>query len=721
MVIKRINTLFLFLIAFYFVGNFNPAKVFANKELNPFPEIGDGKPATSEILTLVDGIAVDSEGNIFISHRSKNRIRKIDKKGIITTVAGNGEAGFSGDGGPALGASLNNPAGLTFDKKGNLYIADRNNHRIRKVSSQGIITTVAGNGVADFDGDDGPATEASLNLPSDVACDAQGNLYISDRSSHRIRKVDSHGIITTFAGLGVPWFGGDNDLALDAFLKFPFGIALDQQGNLYIADRGNNQIRKVDNDGIITTVAGDGLFASRGDQGPATQANLAYPTDVVVDKKGNLYIADRNNSLVRKVTPLGIISTIAGTGETHFNGDQGLATQTNLDLPFALALSPDEENLYIVDRSHFRIRKLNFQNQRMETIAGNGKNLNKGDQGYALGATLESPSGLIMDKEGNLIVADQMHNEIRKINSSGFITKFAGTNKPGNSGDGGPAKKAALYWPSAMTLDPNNNVFIVTRSGNGWKIRKIDPQGNITWFAGDSLLGSKGDGGPARKASFYAIRDIAVDPQGNVFVADASNPFIRKIDPQGIITRVAEKNWSALADGSIRPNGIVLDSSGNIYVSDIGSSKVRKIMKNGEVVTIAGTGDFEDTGNEGPALLAGIRSPGDLAFSPSGELYIAEERAHGIRKIDKDGNIHQVAGTGTMGFSGDGGPATKAQLNSPHSMVFDSQGNLYFTDRVNNRIRKIDLNGIITTVAGQEHKGYLNEGLEVNLIVHNFP
>lgn len=169
MVAKRLKMLWFLSIALCFVGYFIPGKVFANKELIPFPEIGDGKPATSQILTLVDGIAVDSKGNIYISHRSKNRIRKIDKKGIITTVAGNGQAGFSGDGGPALEASLNNPAGLAFDKKGNLFIADRNNHRIRKVSPHGIITTVAGNGVADFDGDDGPATKASLNLPSDVA------------------------------------------------------------------------------------------------------------------------------------------------------------------------------------------------------------------------------------------------------------------------------------------------------------------------------------------------------------------------------------------------------------------------------------------------------------------------------------------------------------------------------------------------------------------------
>jgi len=242
----------------------------AREELYPFPEIGDGKLATSVILTLVDGIVVDSEDNIYIAHRSKNRIRKIDKNGIITTIAGNGETGFGGDGGPAIKASLNDPAGLAFDKDGNLYIADRNNHRIRKMDRFGIITTVAGNGVADFDGDDGPATEANLNLPSGVACDGKGNLYISDRSNHRIRKVDPSGTITTFAGLGVAWFGGDYGLALDAFLKFPFGITFDQQGNLYIADRGNNRIRKVDNNGIITTVAGDGLFASRGDQGPAT-------------------------------------------------------------------------------------------------------------------------------------------------------------------------------------------------------------------------------------------------------------------------------------------------------------------------------------------------------------------------------------------------------------------------------------------------------------------
>ena len=704
----------------FLTGNVIADTAFVNKELYPFPEIGDGKPASSVILTLVDGIAVDSEDNIYLAHRSKNRIRKIDKNGIITTIAGNGEAGFSGDGGPAIQASLNNPAGLAFDEDGNLYIADRNNHRIRKISPHGIITTVAGNGIADFDGDDGPATDASLNLPSGVACDAEGNLYISDRSNHRIRKVDSHGTITTFAGLGVAWFGGDYGLALDAFIKFPFGIHMDKKGNLFIADRGNNRIRKVKKSGYITTVVGDGLFASRGDSGPATQANLAYPTDVITDSKGNIYIADRNNSRIRKVDMNGVITTLIGTGSTYFNGDQTLAPQTNLDLPFAIALDQSEENLYVVDRSHFRIRKFNFKNQRVETIAGNGKSLFKGNDGPALGATLSHPAGMVMDQNGSLIFADQMHNSLRRINSEGRIYNFSGTGKKGNSGNGGLAVEATLFGPSALAMERGQNLFLVSRFGNGWNIRKIDKDGIISLYAGNAKVGVEGDNGPALKASFYSIRDIAVDDQGIVYVADVSNPFIRKINKEGIISKVAENSWKTLT-GDIHPNGLAIDRDGNIFVSDSGSSKIWKIDRDEKVVHFAGTGDFEDHGNEGPAILAGIRSPSDLVFSPQGELYIAEERTHSIRKIDKNGIIHGVAGTGKPGFSGDHGLASEAQLNSPHSMVFDLEGNLYFTDRLNNRIRKIDKNGIITTVAGRKHAGYLQEGLEVNLIVHNFP
>ena len=227
-------------------------------ELYPYPSIGDGRLGTDVVLTLVDGIATDSGGNIFISHRSQNRIRKVSPDGVITTIAGNGIAGFSGDGGFALDASLSFPAGLV-SKNGNLYIADRNNHRIRKIDSNGIITTVAGTGKPGCCNDNGLAKEAHLHFPSDVDIDLEGNLYISDRSNNRIRKVNSEGIITTIAGTGEPGYRGDFGPAERALLKYPFGISLDSKGNLYIADRGNNRVRKIDQRGIITTIAGDGL------------------------------------------------------------------------------------------------------------------------------------------------------------------------------------------------------------------------------------------------------------------------------------------------------------------------------------------------------------------------------------------------------------------------------------------------------------------------------
>lgn len=685
----------------------------------PYKDIGDGKPAHTVTLTLVDGIIVDPQGNIYLSHRSKNRIRKIDKNGIITTIAGNGHVGFSGDGGPALEATFNFPAGLAFDPQGNLYVADRNNHRIRKIDPSGIISTVAGNGTPDWGGDDGPAVEANLNYPSDVACDEKGNLFISDRSNNRIRKVDAQGIITTYAGLGPAEFGGDFGPAEDALLKYPFGISLDKKGNLFIADRGNNRIRKVDAKGIITTVAGDGAHFFSGDFGPAFQSSLAYPTDVAVDKAGNIYIADRNNNRVRKVDSLGIIRTIVGTGTGDYNGDNEVASETSLKLPFAVETDA-EGNLLIVDRSNFRVRKVNQKTNEVTTIAGNGKFLFKGDGGPAAGASLQTPSGIVIDSRCNILFADLTHNRIRQIDSKGIINTIAGNGHLGNEGDNGPALHAALYRPSAMAIDAKDTVYFVSSSGSSWNVRKIDAQGTISLFAGNGRRGDTGDGGLAVDASFYTIRDIATDRHGNLYVVDISNKDIRKIDRHGIITTVAKENWNNL-EGEVHPNAIVIDAQDNIYVSDSGSSKIRKIDPQGNITTVAGSGDFEDYGTGGPALQAGIRSPGGLAFSPSGELYVAEEQSHLIRKIDKNENWIHVAGTGTFGYDGDGGPAVSATIKNPYRMAFDKQGNLYFTDRDNNRIRKIDTEGIITTVAGNQNIGWQQDGLEVRITVHVFP
>ena len=684
----------------------------------PYKDVGDGSPATSVVLTLVDGIAVDRGGNIYISHRSKNRIRKVTPDGIITTIAGNGTVGYSGDGGPALEAALNFPAGLTVDGKNNLYIADRNNHRIRKVSPDGVITTVAGTGVAGFGGDGGPALSAPLHLPSDVEVGPEGELYISDRSNHRIRKIDPEGIISTVAGLGVPGFGGDFGLAINAVLKFPFGIALDRHGNLYIADRGNNRIRKVTPDGIITTLAGDSMHSFGGDYGPATYSNLAYPTDVVVDDKDNVYISDRNNNRVRKIDAQGVITTIMGTGKTDFNGDNEIAPETSLYLPFALAIHPDNK-LLVVDRSHFRVRSVGLANFAVRTVAGNGHSLFKGDGGPGPGATLNTPSGIVIDSHDNILFADLQHHRLRKLTPDGIITTFAGTGREGNEGNGGSALSASLLMPSTLAIDHEDNVYVVHRLGNGWVIRKISAQGTITHFAGNGQQGSDGDGGPAVEASFYTISDIVTDKGGNVYVSDSTSRSIRKIGKDGRIHKVLDETMVPMGE-EFHPNSVLVDDEGALYFSDSGSSRIGKLGADGTFQIIGGTGEFKDYGDGGLAVSAGIRSPGGLALR-DGVLYLAEEQTARIRKIDEKGIISLVAGTGVTDFSGDQGPAIHAQMKSPFRMVFDHKGNLIFTDRDNNRIRKIDTQGIISTLAGHGNFGWMQDGLEVRITVQDFP
>ena len=687
--------------------------------LYPYKDVGDGKPATSVVLTLIDGVVVDVNGNIYLSHRSKNRIRKITPDGIITTVAGNGAAGYSGDGGLALQASLNFPAGLALDGKNNLYIADRNNHRIRKVTPDGIITTVAGTGVHDFGGDEGPALQAHLHHPSDVEVGSKGELYISDRSNSRIRKIDIDGIITTVAGVGLPGFGGDFGFAINALLKYPFGISLDRYDNLYIADRGNNRIRKVDSRGIITTLAGDSMHAFGGDHGPAAYSNLAYPTDVVVDDMDNVYIADRNNNRIRKIDGQGVITTFMGTGDSGFNGDNEISPETSLHLPFALAIHPDNK-LVVADRSHFRVRSVDIKSYVVRTVAGNGKSLFKGDGGPGTGATLNTPSGIGIDSHGNILFADLQHHRIRKLAPDGIITTFAGNGLEGNEGNGGPALSAALFMPSTLTIDRQDNVYVVHRLGNGWVIRKISVQGTITHFAGNGLQGDDGDGGPAVEASFYTISDIAADMEGNIFVSDTTSRSIRKISKDGIIEKVLDETMVPMGE-EFHPNSVLVDDEGVLYFSDAGSSRIAKISHDGTFEIIGGNGEFKDGGDGSLAVAAGIRSPGGLVFGTDGSLYLAEEQTARIRKINTDGIISLIAGTGIRGFSGDNGPASEAQVKSPFRMVFDNDENLIFTDRDNNRIRKIDTQGNISTLAGHGNFGWMQDGLEVKITLQDFP
>ena len=332
---------------------------------------------------------------------------------VITTVAGNGSGSYSGDGGPATSAELYNPLAVALDASGNLYIAEYSNNRVRKVSPSGIITTVAGNGTQGYSGDNGPAASAELYHPFGVALDASGNLYIADWGNDRIRMVSPSGIITTVAGNGTPGYSGDNGPATGAELNYPTAVALDASGNIYIADVYNSLIRMVSPGGIITTVAGKGSQGYSGDNGPATGAELDYPSGLALDASGNLYIADEVNNRIRMVSPSGIIITVAGNGTQGYSGDNGPATSAELNSPTAVALDAFG-NLYITDNANNRIRMVS-PSGIITTVAGNGTQGYSGDNGPATGAELSGANGVALDASGNLYFADEYTNRIREV------------------------------------------------------------------------------------------------------------------------------------------------------------------------------------------------------------------------------------------------------------------------------------------------------------------
>jgi sugar lactone lactonase YvrE len=328
---------------------------------------GDGGPATNASLNYPQGVMVDAAGNLFIANTSDNRIRKVGADGNITTVAGNGTEGYSGDGGTATNASLNLPSNVAMDASGNLFIADTFNCVIRKVDTNGTITTVAGNGPTlrafpGFSGDGSPATNASLYETSGVAVDASGNLYLSDTVGNEagfgfVRKVDTNGFITTIAGNGIHGYSGDGGAATNASMTWPYGVAVDASGNLFIADFYYPCVRKVGTNGIITTVTGKGTRGFSGDGGAATNASLWAPSGIAVDNSGNLFIADTGNGRIRKVNTNGIITTVAG-GAMNDHGDGVVATNTTLNTPYDVAVDA-ADNLFIADTYNQRVRLVN--------------------------------------------------------------------------------------------------------------------------------------------------------------------------------------------------------------------------------------------------------------------------------------------------------------------------------------------------------------------------
>jgi uncharacterized protein (TIGR03437 family) len=623
---------------------------------------------------------------------------KLNPTGVLTLAAGNARLGYSGDGGPAANAQLNSPQGLTVDAAGNLYVAEDN--RVRMVSPTGRIITVAGNGSKGYSGDGGPATSAQISTvfwppyvnSTGLAVDVGGSLYIADSGNNRVRKVSPAGVITTVAGTGTQGYSGDGGLATNAQFSEPTGVAVDTNGNLYIADLGNSRIRKVSPTGIVTTVAGNGSAGrAGGDGGPAINAEIGFPSSVAVDANGNIYIGDPANNYIWKVSAAGIIRTIAGGGRAAGLGDGADATNSNLSLPLGVAVD-SSGNLYIADWGHRRIRKVTAAGV-ITTVAGGGDLGLPANGGPAESTQLGYPEGVALDTAGNLYVADSVGNRVHKVSPGGMVTTVAGNGSAGYSGDNGPAISARLNEPDAVAVDSSGNLYIAD-SSNG-RVRKVSAAGIISTVAGTSATGYSGDGGPATDAQLSRPRGVAVDVNGNLFIADSGNWRIRKVSPTGIITTIAGNGSPGyLGDGGpaveaqlYDPHGVAVDGIANIYIADSGNNLIRKVSTTGIITTVAGNPSTYYSEDGGPANGTRLKDPVAVPVDTGGNLYISEYFNSRVRRVSTAGIMSTVVGTGAQGYSGDGRPATSAQIGIPGGMAIDASGKLYLADPANGAIR----------------------------------
>jgi len=645
--------------------------------------VGGGKPnshARLADLARPSGVVKDSSGNIYLTGGPQQYVYKLLSSGTLTVVAGKGYGGIGGAGGKAAKAIVDNPVALALDKKGNLFIADGVSNHVWSVDhATGTFKNVAGNTTetdpfGGYTGDGGPATSAQLSDPQGVGVDSAGNVFIADTVNNVIRTVNTSGMISTFAGNGTACADpttpcGDGGAARQANLNNPVGIWADAGGNLFIADAFDNRIRRVvAKTLVITTVAGNGTpcfpsTGSCGDGGPATQANLNNPQAVSMDVSGNLYIADRGDSRIRVVNAQsGIITTVVGTGVSGFSGDGGPATAASLNRPSGVFVDK-AGNILIADNLNNRFREVTASNGLINTIAGGGSG---GDGGLATRAILAGPNNLALDASGNQYIADVANQRIRRVDAkSGKITTVAGIGIGIYSGDNGPATKAGIRNPQGLTVDASGNLFIADSSNN--VIRRVDATTQtITTYAG--MFGSFcfpptdpcGDGGPATSASFNFPSSVAVDKAGNLFIVDDGDNRVRRVDAvTQVITTVA-------GDGNVCPLST------------------------------------EPCGDEGPATSAQLNGPFGMAVDSKGNLLIVDSGDNRVRRVDASTQIiTTVAFNGEPAFNGDGGPAVDASMWGPLAIAVDPSGNFFVGGGYDEVVQRIDAKtGTVTTVAG---------------------
>jgi sugar lactone lactonase YvrE len=631
------------------------------------PGLADGTGTSADFYHPY-GVAVDGSGNVIVADTYNHSIRKVTPAGVVTTLAGS--TAFGSADGTGSAASFRFPGGVAVDRAGNVYVADSRNYKIRKITPDGVVTTLAGSGSSGSA--DGTGTAASFNLSYGVAVDGSGNVYVADSGNNKVRKVTPGGSVSTLAGSGAA--GSLDGAGTAATFNFPAGIAVDSSGNAFVGDRSSNKVRKVAPGGAVTTVAGTGTAGSA--DGPGIAATFSMPYGVAVDGSGNVYVADSISNKVRKITPAGIVSTFAGSGS--YASTDGTGTAAAFGTPHGVATDP-AGNVYVADTYNDKVRKI-APAGAVTTLAGSGAT-GTVDGAGAL-ASFANPSNLAADGSGNVYVVDSDGNKLRKVTPGGVVTTLAGSGNEASVDGTGSA--ASFDGPWGVAVDGDGNVYVSELYGK--KIRKVTPAGLVTTLAGSGSTGSVD--GPGPKASFNYPYGLAVDGAGNLYVADFLSEKIRKVTPGGTVSTLAGSGLQGAADGPAatasfnHPLSVALDSSGTVYVLDQ-NNKVRKVTPAGVVTSVAGSGAAGS--DDGTGAAASFRNGWGLAADAAGNVYVADTGNNTIRKVTPAGVVTTVGGSGSVGHAD--GTGTVAAFAGPNGVAVDGSGNLYVADSLNNAIR----------------------------------
>lgn len=627
-------------------------------------------------------VVVDSTGNTFVADRGNHVIRRIDTAGNVTTFAGLAGSIGSADG-TGSAARFYHPAGLAIDANDNIYIADSWNHTIRKITPGAVVTTLAGL-AGKFGTTNGNGSAARFSYPQGLAVDQSGFVYVADTSNHAIRRIaGANATVTTFAGLpGLSGFDdGSSTSSPSPKFNFPFDLAVDRNGDLYVTDSGNNTIRKVTREQVVTTIAGDPFNAGSVD-GTGSTARFDNPWSVEVSPSGEIWVADTDNDQIRKVTPQGVVTTIAGV-PNGIGVRNGPASQARFTSPTGLAFDR-AGNLYIADRQNMVIRRMSTTLD-VTTVAGMATQPGSAD-GFARDARFFLPQQIAFDHSGNVFIADAA-NTIRKIDVDGNVTTFAGSPNARGSADG-QGTAARFSFPSGIAIDANNVIWVADTLNN--TIRKITPDGAVTTAAGVADVTGKADG-LGSQAKFNEPAALAFDNLGNLFIADSSNHLIRMMDPGGVVTTYAgsgsagSSNGSALSASFRFPLSVAVDASRNVFVADWGNSSIRKITPSGTVSTLAGNPSIAGA-EDGTGSNAHFDHPYGVTVSPSGDLFVADTSNDEIRRVTQAGIVTTAAGRSGSPGNVDG-VGSDARLFLPQAVIADSSGKVWISDSYNHAIK----------------------------------